>query len=641
MKKAISLLFFLFIVFSLNSQEHPDLGLHGLVTWLDDTHIRVEYDWTDDAQMNDWITTSGSTLIREPGIVTVSGGNVSVRSMIWQQPVKCTRILAEDVVALSVDGHHLNFYADLDSFDGTTYLPDPGLGAILADYKNFWVHDGTEAGDIGAPYIVVGQPEDYELTFSTTGMTISSSANDIVYSYNNPCTPGDDRKIALGGWRGDTRWGKIIIEGEITLPDAVPSDVINFQSSASVFAPVIEVKGSPVIEWIFDDGTTSSSPTPVKDYGSPGSRRNYLKVSPWSALIGINTGYDASDGGYGDFDMVQNQNILKFDNLGLAKDSLQYLCASYNPLTELDLTGFTELQFIELFRCVSLTTLKLDYHPVLERLCVENCHLSELDLSGCPALGDLRGALNAYTAIEWGTIGDSVWHICIRDNPQMIQNLPDLSQFPALTELLNWNTSQTGPLVCNSNTIRQIESYNNNYTSVDVSNSANLWRLYLSGNSLTSIDIGNGLRLYQVKLDNCNLSQSQVDYVLKTLDAAGRSNGTLDLTSNAAPSIEGITYMGNLIAKGWTVEIMTGLEVPVSFSAIKGIILSEDELRITLDDGLISWDAGLYNMGGIQVLQQLINSDEIVFNISSLAPGMYIIELSDGTQKHTKKIIIP
>jgi hypothetical protein len=80
MKKAISLLFFLFIVFSLNSQEHPDLGLHGLVTWLDDTHIRVEYDWTDDAQMNDWITTSESTLIREPGIVTVSGGNVSVRS---------------------------------------------------------------------------------------------------------------------------------------------------------------------------------------------------------------------------------------------------------------------------------------------------------------------------------------------------------------------------------------------------------------------------------------------------------------------------------------------------------------------------------------------------------------------------------
>ena len=39
----------------------------------------------------------------------------------------------------------------------------------------------------------------------------------------------------------------------------IPSDVINIQSNGSSFAPVIEVVGNPVIEWTFNDGTTSSS----------------------------------------------------------------------------------------------------------------------------------------------------------------------------------------------------------------------------------------------------------------------------------------------------------------------------------------------------------------------------------------------
>jgi len=135
------------------------------------------------------------------------------------------------------------------------------------------------------------------------------------------------------------------------------------------------VTGDPVIEWIFDDQTTSSSATPVKDYGSTGSRHNYLKVTPWSALIGINVGYDAADGGYGDFDLIPAQNVLGFQNLNLAQNSLKYLCANHNPITELDLRGFTALEFIELFYCQSLSKLKLDSHPVLERICVEDCNI--------------------------------------------------------------------------------------------------------------------------------------------------------------------------------------------------------------------------------------------------------------------------
>jgi len=81
----------------------------------------------------------------------------------------------------------------------------------------------------------------------------------------------------------------------------VPPDVINMQNNGARFAPVIEVVGPCVIEWEFDDGTTSSSTAPIKIYGTLGLHNNHLKVTPWNALIGINVGYDAGDEGYGGF----------------------------------------------------------------------------------------------------------------------------------------------------------------------------------------------------------------------------------------------------------------------------------------------------------------------------------------------------
>jgi len=69
---------------------HPDLGLHGQVTWLSDTKIRVEYDWSDDTQLSDWTTTNGSSLVRGNGLLTIREGAESVRSMIWKQLMKCT-----------------------------------------------------------------------------------------------------------------------------------------------------------------------------------------------------------------------------------------------------------------------------------------------------------------------------------------------------------------------------------------------------------------------------------------------------------------------------------------------------------------------------------------------------------------------
>ncbi len=718
-----------------NVPDHPDLGLHGLVTWFDSTHIRVEYDWADDSQLSDWITTNTTTLVRGNGFVTVTNGisSTSVWAMIWKQGIKCSRIIAEDAAPLS-DAGHLNFYSNLTSFTGT-WLPNPGFGAVLATSMNFWTHDGVKTGDMGAPFLVVGVARDYEYTASTTGMTIKSSVDNVVYSYNAPCVPVLDRKIALGGWAGNTKWGKLIIEGEVTIPwqyEPVPPDVINIQSSGAMFAPVIEVVGTPVIEWIFDDSTTSASTTPLKDYGSPGSRHNFLKVTPWSALTGINVGYDASDGGYGGFDMVANQNVLGFQNLNLAKSSLQYLCASYNPVTELDLKEFTALKFVELFECQYLETVRLGSHLALERLCVEDCDLDSLDLSGCAAIEDLRAALNNYTSINWGSVGQLIWHICIRDNPQMTENLPALTQFPVLRDLWNWNTNQTGAFVCHSPVIQSIRSYDNHYTSADLSGCTGLRAFSLSGSQLALLDLGNADNLIDVQLKDCGLAESQVDYSLHTLDLAGRSGGYLDLTGNAAPSAEGLVHYDNLINRGWTIDIsmtvsvtdiiVTGAEgattittddgtlqlsatvfpayatdTTITWSIVNGtgqaaitssglvtavdngtvlalatandesgvygtliitisnqvlnssnfpfiigkIIVNSNEIRVLVNSCFISWKADLYNLQGILISSQIVESDILIFDVSTLPSGIYIIVLSKGENIRVANVIKP
>jgi hypothetical protein len=711
---------------------HPDLGLHGQVTWLSDTKIRVEYDWSSDSQLTDWSATKRSTLVRGDRNITISGGMASVRSMIWKQPIKCSRIYAQDAKAINSPAAHLNFITNVFGWTGYNFNPPEIIGVIYISYGNIWVENEASA-TLPGPGIVLGNKYTVDINISDAAVTAQSSSDNVTYSYSLANPPDKDRQVAIGGWGGDTEWGKLTIEGEIT-PFQTPSDMINIQSCGSAFAPVIEVTGGPIIEWIFDDGTTSASATPVKEYGSPGSRHNLLRVTPWSALIGINTGYDASDGGYGGFAMVANQSVLGFQNLTLAKSSLQYLCASYSPLTELDISELSALRFVESLYCLNLANLKLGNHPALERLGAEGCNLASLDLSGCAALEDLRAASNNFSSINWGSTGAKLWHICIRSNPQLTENLPVITQFPLLRELLTWDDNQTGAFVCHSSVIQRIDSYDNHYTSADISGCTRLSDLSLSGSQLASLDLSQAGNLINIELKNCGLRASQIDYVLKTLDEAGRSNGYLELDDNAPPSSEGLLHYNNLIARGWTIFITdpsqkipitgitvagedgattintdngtlqvsaivtpvfatdttvtwsitdgtdlavinnTGLitaldngtviiratandgsgiygELPITILNQSGgtdfddpfgkIIVNNNELRILLTDNFISWEAGLYNLLGVQISRKFIESDVLIFNNMQLSPGIYIVVLLKGGRMRVAKVLKP
>jgi Leucine-rich repeat (LRR) protein len=587
MKRTFTALVVFYIAFGLFAQT-GNLGLHGKVTWLSDTKIRVEYDWTDDSQLLDWIPTDGSTLIRGNGILTISGGVASVHSMILKRPMKCTRIYAQDAKALNAEKAHLNFITNVTGWTGFDFNPQEIIGVIYSATENYWLEDESFA-TFGAQTIALGNKYTIEINITGSEITAKSSLSSNVYTHDLSSLSDADREVAIGGWGGDTEWGTLTIEGEVNTTWQARTDMIDIMSGGATFSPVIEVTGSPLIEWIFYDGTTSSAANPIKDYGSPGVRHNLLKVTPWSALIGINTGYDAADGGYGGFDLIPTQNIQGISNLHLAREGLQYLCASYSPLAELDLSELGALRFIELLLCHNLNTVKLGNHPMLERICLEDCNLKSLDISGCQALEDFRASSNRYPAISWGTTGSNLWHICIRSNPQMVSNIPALTQFPLLRDLLIWDDNQTGPLVCHSTQIVNIEAYDNQYTSADLSGCTALEKLMLSGSHLSSINLSGTGDLVFAELKDCNLVQSLVDYVLKTLDEAGGFDGYLDLTENSAPSSTALVHYNNLISKGWTVTVTD----PDQEILVKEISLSGEGGRTSIitDGGTLQLEA--------------------------------------------------
>ena len=232
------------------------------------------------------------------------------------------------------------------------------------------------------------------------------------------------------------------------IPPMVSAASIAFTTEGSSFAPVITVTGNPSIRWVWADGTTSNSPTPNKDYGSPGRRLNRLYVTPWSAVQRINIGYDAGDGGSYDIEYVPDQQVSAVRGLHHVAPYLAQWCSSYNQITSLDFSNFTNLDTIECFLSYSLRTVNLTNTPKLRRACFEDCNLESLDLSGSPNLEDLRGAVNDFSTINFGNIGAHVWHICMPVNPQLTNRtiFADMTLFPNIAELFIWNDNQTGSL---------------------------------------------------------------------------------------------------------------------------------------------------------------------------------------------------
>jgi hypothetical protein len=94
-------------------------------------------------------------------------------------------------------------------------------------------------------------------------------------------------------------------------------------------------------------------------------------------------------------------------------------------------------------------------------------------------------------------------------------------------------------------------------TTVDLTGCAAVAAAYFSNNDIGAVDLSDCVALISVYFDSNSLTESAVDGILADLDAAGLSNGTVDLSAgaNAIPSAAGLTSKSNLEGKGWTVTV--------------------------------------------------------------------------------------
>ena len=229
----------------------------------------------------------------------------------------------------------------------------------------------------------------------------------------------------------------------------------------------------------------------------------------------------------------------------------------------MDFSNFLNLDTIECFRTTSLKYVTLKNTPGLKRACFEDCDLLSLDLSDCVNLEDLRGALNSFPTIDFGSIGSNVWHICVRANEQLEENLfSDMSNFPGISDLYIWDDGQSGELVIPSTgTARDVALlvYNNEYTMVDfrgaLQNSNRNATLNLSNNSISEIHLDGCTQITKLNLSDNALDVSQVDSILAEIDSLGRTGGSLDLTGNSPPSASSDSLVTSLEGKGWTVSV--------------------------------------------------------------------------------------
>jgi hypothetical protein len=342
--------------------------------------------------------------------------------------------------------------------------------------------------------------------------------------------------------------------------EALTDPAITFTHTGSSFAPVIVVDGTPEILWTFADGTTSTSATPSIDFGTAATRQTTLQVTPWSAVVRINVGYAADDGGDDSIELVTQQNVTAIDGLCLVAPTLQHICLSRNPITWLDLGNFRALTTVEAY-AAGLEGINLQGCYSLDRLEVEQCDLTMLDVSECPQLGDLRASGNPNLMdIHFGNIGADLWHLCAGTNPSMFPTYPT-GRFPILRDLYAQGSNQSGELKGIGTSWFSVRATDNNYTSADFTGcfrqSGGTLRLY--NNDLTSLTLAGCTGLTTIEAQNNDLSPEAVTAVLRDLDENGAGNGTVNLTGNSAPSAGGAAYIASLEGKGWSVYVDEGM----------------------------------------------------------------------------------
>ena len=93
----------------------------------------------------------------------------------------------------------------------------------------------------------------------------------------------------------------------------------------------------------------------------------------------------------------------------------------------------------------------------------------------------------------------------------------------------------------------------NSISTLDVSNSSSLTFLSCAINSISILDVSDSILIKTLLLQDNSMDQDMVDTVLCDVNNYGTSNGTLNISNNAAPSATGMACKDSLVSRGWDV----------------------------------------------------------------------------------------
>lgn len=355
---------------------------------------------------------------------------------------------------------------------------------------------------------------------------------------------------------------------------------VTITTTGATFSPSVTLTGgaTATVYWILPNGVIVTGLTPAISFGSAATRTVRMAVldsAGRNALsqvqvfnIGYNSNNDASIYAPGAGYNWTPQAVSGLGNVNLMTGLVYLLAEQVTGLTgTIDCSNMPWLTNIELFGS-AVTSVNVSGCGSLVRYDTEQNNVASANLNLIAStMYDLRAAAQTGGYLQLSALAGPLvnqYHFCVRD--QVVYGMPDIPvTMPAINQLWIWNTVQAGALKVRSTSLTSLQAYSNWWVSADLtnqfprSNTGNPNGLCdLHSCQLTSVNLAGCGQLGTIDLHNNQMVQATIDGILATVDGFGTSNGTLNLSGNAAPSAAGTTHQTNLTGRGWTVTVGTG-----------------------------------------------------------------------------------
>ena len=556
------------------------------------------------------------------------------------------------------------------SYPGLDFYLSPGLNALFVDDRQSEAMaamiaavepppapGGTndDGGDPGVPY---GPRVDYSTNHTDLYLTILSVSNGLAHLVLHNTSNAVPYEVVssysltnrLTNWTSEGIWPGL----HTNTTTNTPADIAIGSRTNQLFFQAHDWRGAfdhgvPTNGQLFVLANTNSIYPVINGTTNPltpfyGS--NWFMLSP--PLYCVNMGYDASDNGFTNSLVNTNGQQGVLELLGFST-TLTNLCLSYNPLTNIDVSGWPELQDLECWHCTNLVTAAVARCPKLARTCFEAAPLAgHLDFTGCPEIADIRAASidNLTDIVFAGGAGPKVWHLCTHDDASLHSPSYSLSQFPLMKQLWVWNDGISQDLhystATASNTLEWVEAAANHIKSADFSGQTHLtrvclsWFAQVSAQELTNLVITGCSAINEVHALDQLLSTPQVDAILTNCDASGTTDGWVELYGNGSASSVGVDAAAHLTTKGWTVEIETESPCGTNTGPIWFVNTTTDIAVKVVAPGATTitwyWGDGSSNSGPSEITNTIAagSSNAVVVNPPCALLAFGVRGLSDG-----------